>query len=105
VLTTIDRAQDLTIEWNGGDYTADYTATLQVNGSSILVCRAPANAGTLTVPAALLETLTPQAGWLELLLEPRTGSITMIPVLLTNGEIMPVLPRNFLSEVIPVTIQ
>jgi hypothetical protein len=104
-LATISRAHDLTVTWNGSDYTSAYTATLQVNGSSTLVCRAPANSGSITVPAELLKPLTAESGSLELLLVPRAGRITTFPVTLSSGTTAPTLFRYFPSEVIPVVIE
>jgi len=44
-LTSIDHTKDLTVQWNGSDYTDDYVATVQLAASSTVVCRAPASAG------------------------------------------------------------
>lgn len=115
-LPTVDRSRDLTVTWNGGDYTAAYTASLQLNAASVVViCRAPANAGTITMPAALLQTLTAEAGSLELLLTARTGHIASFPVPLIGGGTMPdphigggtmpVLLQYYPSEVLPVAIR
>jgi hypothetical protein len=89
---------------------------LQLNAASVVViCRAPANAGTITMPAALLQTLTAEAGSLELLLTARTGHIASFPVPLIGGGTMPdphigggtmpVLLQYYPSEVLPVAIR
>jgi hypothetical protein len=106
-LATIDHTQDLTIRWNGGDYSDNYTATLQLAASSLIVCRASAGAGQLTIPAALMQNLSQGAAnnGLELLLTPRPDRITTFQVLLTKGGTVPALFRYYPSEVIPIQVQ
>jgi hypothetical protein len=106
-LAAIDSTQDLTVQWNGSDYTNDYTANLQLSASSTIVCRAPASAGQVTVPATLLQGLTqsPNGTGIELLMVPRGDRLTVFQAPLTAGGSVPVLFRYYPSEVVPVQIQ
>jgi uncharacterized protein (TIGR03437 family) len=106
-LAAIDSTQDLTVQWNGGDYTNDYTATLLLSASTTIFCRAPASGGLVTVPAALLEGLTPgpNGTGIELLMVPRGDRVTVFQAPLAAGGSVPVLFRYYPSEVVPVQIQ
>ncbi len=52
---SVQRNQDQTITWNGSAFDAGASVNLYLSGSTATVtCRAPANAGTVTIPASLL---------------------------------------------------
>lgn len=106
-LATIDHTQDLTVRWNGSDYTDDLTAVLQLAASSVVICRAPASAGQITIPAGLMQNLAQSAAnnGLELLLMPRPDRVATFQASLRNGGTVPVLFRSYPSEVIPIQIQ
>jgi hypothetical protein len=51
----VSRSQDQTITWNGSAFDAGASVNLFLSGStSTVTCTAPANAGTVTIPASLL---------------------------------------------------
>jgi uncharacterized protein (TIGR03437 family) len=51
----VSRSQDQTITWNGSAFDAGASVNLFLSGSTATVtCTAPANAGTVTIPASLL---------------------------------------------------
>jgi hypothetical protein len=105
-LAVIDTSQDLVIQWNGADYTDDYTATLQLSASGTIVCRAPASAGQVTIPAALMAGLSQAAygAGVELLMAPKPGRLTVFQVPLANGGTVPTLFRYYPSQVVPAQI-
>jgi uncharacterized protein (TIGR03437 family) len=52
---SVSRSQDQTITWNGSAFDAGASVNLFLSGSTATVtCTAPANAGTVTIPASLL---------------------------------------------------
>ncbi len=62
VTTPIDRSKDLTVKWTGGIPNTQVTAIggNLVNGAtSAFVCAAPVSAGQLTIPAYVLQILSP----------------------------------------------
>jgi uncharacterized protein (TIGR03437 family) len=105
-LTSFDRTKDLTVQWNGSDYTDDYVATVQLAASSTVVCRAAANAGQLTIPAALMQGITQGANGtgLELLLTPKPDRVTTFNLPLVKGGTAPAMFRYYPSESVPVQI-
>jgi hypothetical protein len=106
-LASIDHTQNLTVRWNGGDYSNDYAAIVQLSGSSTIICRTSATAGQLTISAALMQGLSQAANrtGLELLLLPKSDRIATFQVPLTNGGTVPTMFRSYSSEVLPVHIQ
>jgi hypothetical protein len=103
-LTNIDHTKNLSVQWNGSDYTDDYVATVQLSASSTIVCRAPANAGQLTIPAALMQGIAQGANGtgLKLLLTPKPDRVSTFSVPLSKGETVPTMFRYYPSEVVPV---
>jgi hypothetical protein len=105
-LASIDHTKDLTVEWNGSDYTDDYVANVQLSASNAIVCRAPANSGRLTIPAAFMQG-TMQGAYgsgLEVLLMPKPGRVTTFNVPLIKGGTVPAMFRYYPSEVVPAQI-
>ncbi len=51
---SLNRGQDQTLTWNGANFPAGAVFTASLSGSVNVSCSAPASAGTLTIPAALL---------------------------------------------------
>ena len=90
----------------GSDYTEDYVATVQLAASSTVVCRAPASAGQLTIPAALMQGITQGAygTGLELLLTPKPDRVTTFNLRLVKGGTVPAMFRYYPSEAVPVQI-
>jgi len=85
-LTTISRSADVPLIWNPEGYSADDVVTaILLAGSGALSCTAPATAGQLTMPAALLQQMPPsadrQAGYLMLTVAPKSPTIFGIPVI------------------------
>ena len=67
-ITTVNRSQDLTITWLGGSgsgiveiFGTSTAALTQNSPSAAFICLAPANAGSFTVPSAVLLALPPSA--------------------------------------------
>ena len=106
-LASIDHTQNLTVRWNGSDYSNDYAAIVQLSASSTIICRTSATAGQLTISAALMQGLSQAANrtGLELLLLPKSDRIVTFQVPLTNGGTVPTMFRSYSSEVLPVHIQ
>ncbi len=50
----MNHTQDQTVSWNGAAFDAGATAGISLQGSGAISCTAPASAGTVTIPAALL---------------------------------------------------
>jgi hypothetical protein len=50
----LNRGQGQTLTWNGDNFPAGSVLTASLSGGVSLSCTAPATAGTLTIPAALL---------------------------------------------------
>lgn len=97
-LASIDPTHDLTVNWNGTDYSNAYTATVQLSTpDSTLLCTAPASAGQLTIPAALLRPVG--LATLELLLVPAPDHLTIL-----HDNAIPIMVRYYPSEVIPVSV-
>jgi uncharacterized protein (TIGR03437 family) len=66
-LASIDRTQPLTISWTGGDAGQVVTVMgfgedLPTNSSAVFACIAPAGAGSVTIPPAILANLPPTRG-------------------------------------------
>jgi hypothetical protein len=59
VPVTVNHTQGQTITWNGSSFDAGATAIVSLEGSGFVSCSAPAAAGTLTIPAALLSGFIP----------------------------------------------
>lgn len=55
----VDHTQDRTISWNGAGFDAGATVFINLSGNSLVTCIAPASAGTITIPAALLSGFNP----------------------------------------------
>jgi uncharacterized protein (TIGR03437 family) len=59
---SVNHTQDQTIVWNGAAFDAGATVSVILNGGPAIVsCTAPASAGTVTIPAALLSGFAPNA--------------------------------------------
>jgi uncharacterized protein (TIGR03437 family) len=57
---SVNHTQDQTFTWNGAEFDAGATVNIVLSASPAIVgCTAPANAGTVTIPAALLSGYTP----------------------------------------------
>ena len=50
----MNHTQAQTVSWNGAAFDAGATAGISLQGSGVISCTAPASAGTVTIPAALL---------------------------------------------------
>ena len=50
----MNHTQDQTVAWNGAAFDGGATAFVSLSGNGFVSCTSPANAGTLTIPAALL---------------------------------------------------
>ena len=59
---TFVKTDDLVFEWSGGVAGDDFRAAVGDSAGHQVRCYAPASAGTLTIPHALLETLTTGSG-------------------------------------------
>jgi uncharacterized protein (TIGR03437 family) len=112
-LSMISRATDVSIVWNPQGYSAsDVVSVLlsigsDVIGSAAVSCTAPATAGQLTIPAALLRQMPPssetQPGHLELGVLPKSPTIFDIPVV---GSVdAPLLLKYYFSDSRTVTVQ
>jgi len=90
-LAGIDRLQDQTVRWDPSGYTdADVvfvTLSLVSPGTSGIVCRTPAPAGSLTIPASLLQSLpsTSQPFDLQLAIRPRPNRRVVFPLPLRDS--------------------
>ena len=51
----VDRNTDQIVRWTGDGYGVDDLMTVNIGGTSVLSCRAPASAGQVTLPATLLQ--------------------------------------------------
>jgi hypothetical protein len=56
---SLNRGQDQTLTWNGANFPAGVVLTASLSGALGISCTAPANAGSLTVPATLLSQVPP----------------------------------------------
>jgi hypothetical protein len=59
-IQTIDRSQDLTVTWTGGDPTREYVligGSVQTPGMTIFACAERVEAGRLVIPSVVLSTL------------------------------------------------
>jgi hypothetical protein len=91
--TQINRAEDFTIRWAAGGYEAGDVMTVTLSSAATLggragalSCRAPASAGMLTIPSALLGSLSrvPVAA-LDLRLAPRAENRVRFALPLSSG--------------------
>ncbi|HEY4364147.1 MAG TPA: hypothetical protein VGN17_24465 [Bryobacteraceae bacterium] len=90
-LTLIDTSQDVVVKWNTQGLTANQVVTVSL--LSTVPCTAPAMAGSLTIPAALLlpnVTLPAAAGpWIEATLFPQPGPQSVFRVPRSDGTSIP----------------
>ncbi len=93
-LSTVDRGNALTITWAADGYTSGDVLTALLTSSNsgagstanTVTCRAPASAGTVTLPAALLNGLgAAPVGQLQLRLSPRPDRRTQFALPLAAG--------------------
>jgi hypothetical protein len=85
-LAMINRSADVPLIWNPEGYSADDVVTAFFSaGPTALSCTAPATAGQLTMPAALLQQMPSSAdlqdGYLGLTVVPKSPTILGLPVI------------------------
>lgn len=87
VPVSMNHTQDQTIAWNGAAFDAGATVNISLEGSGPLVsCVAPASAGTITIPAAMLAGVSPNTiGTLTIDLNEAASFLPHAQLQLTNG--------------------
>jgi uncharacterized protein (TIGR03437 family) len=112
-LNTVDRASDYVVTWDASGYTAGYAASAAIYGLNewfhgpSVRCVVPAQAGKITLPTGLLQSLPTGAGGyrLQVVIAPRPDSISRISIPLTNGGSLPARIAYETIETIPVQIK
>lgn len=103
-VTMFSRSADLSITWNPQGYTAlDGLKVMLASGSTTLSCSAPALAGSIVVPASMLQQFAAGSGTLELIIGPQTPMVFDVP--LVAGGTGPVVASFSFSDTLNVTIQ
>lgn len=102
-LTTFGRTADLSITWNPQGYTAqDVLNVLLSESSTSLSCSVAAQAGSIVVPASLLQQFAAGSGTLQLVIGPQTPTVFDVP--LVAGGSAPVATSYYFSDRLSVTI-
>ena len=114
-VTMADHTQDLTLAWNPTTYSDADFVNVQLyspfpaewfNPPHFVVCRVPASAGTLTIPAAMLATFqAPATGSLSLSISRKPGTAAMFNVALSDGTSIPSVFQYRSAESIVVQFQ
>lgn len=105
-LMTIDRSKDQTITWDPDGYSDADVLTVTLSSGSGVLCRAHAAAGTITLPANLMQQIPPSApGLLNLRLAPHPSRRALFSLPLANGRSAPALFDYSFSEALLTTIQ
>jgi hypothetical protein len=115
-LQSIDSTKDLTITWNPAGYIASDLLNLNIGASAYLVtsnlaatlpsyvsCNAPATSGTLTIPAALLQSLTSPSE-LTVTVSPHPDQTPNFRRPQSDGSTLPLQVTFSFSESFPITL-
>ena len=115
-LQTISRQQDQTVTWNPAGFSDQEVVTVTLNGNRsggrisgpiTIICKGPATAGEVVIPASLLQTLAPTGAGavVELSAGSKSSQAQTFTLPLSNGSSLPAVIRFSSSEIWPVAIQ